>query len=218
MKAGSLEVMQELIATEDGRAGLLDGSGGAPRLQVSTSEGQAEVPLKPEQAQILADLLSPQGGEIEIERRFLLRDPPPIEGCPSQRLRQGYLLVSKEASLRIREKGNGYKMTLKTGRGLARKELEMDLEGPQAEALWPLAGDRRIDKTRYLVDDGDRPIEVDIYHGRHEGLRVAEREFDSREAAAAWSPPAWMGLEITEDGRYTNAALALGHLPEDAGR
>jgi len=36
----------------------------------------------------------------------------------------------------------------------------------------------------------------------------AEVEFDSVEEANAFTPPAWFGKEVTEDGSFTNAALS----------
>lgn len=144
----------------------------------------------------------------EIERRFLVNALPPLP--PGQRLRQGYLLVSQQACLRIREKEGLTRMTLKRGQGLARSELEFDLQVHQAKLLWPLCGSRTLEKSRFLVADGDGHLEVDIYHGRLEGLMVVEREFRSEPEAHAWSPPTWVGKEITLDSRYTNAALAAG--------
>jgi CYTH domain-containing protein len=38
---------------------------------------------------------------------------------------------------------------------------------------------------------------------------VVEVEFDSEPAAAAFTPPAWFGPEITGDSRYSNRVLAL---------
>jgi adenylate cyclase len=42
---------------------------------------------------------------------------------------------------------------------------------------------------------------------------VAEVEFESAEAAAGFSPPAWLGREVTDDPVYKNKRLATQGLP-----
>jgi adenylate cyclase len=44
---------------------------------------------------------------------------------------------------------------------------------------------------------------------------LVEVEFDSDEAMAGFDPPAWFGIEVTDDRRYTNAGLALDGLAPD---
>jgi len=41
-------------------------------------------------------------------------------------------------------------------------------------------------------------------------------EFDSAAAAAAFSPPAWLGRDVTDDSRYKNKRLAVDGLPSTA--
>ena len=48
-----------------------------------------------------------------------------------------------------------------------------------------------------------------MYSGAHDGLLTAEIEFPSVEASEAFEPPAWLGRDVTGDGRYANQALAL---------
>ena len=82
------------------------------------------------------------------------------------------------------------------------------------ERLWPLTEGRRIEKTRYEIpaDDG-LTIELDVYDGALAGLVVAEIEFDSEQAADAFSGPDWLGREVTEDSRYKNQRLACEGAP-----
>ena len=82
-----------------------------------------------------------------------------------------------------------------------------------------------VEKTRYRIPlsssspklgEGDRSegvveeyvAELDIFHGRHEGLRLVEVEFPSVEAADAFVPPAWFGQDVSEDPRYRNSYLS----------
>lgn len=48
--------------------------------------------------------------------------------------------------------------------------------------------------------------EVDVFHGAHEGLIVAEIELGSPDEAFA--RPSWLGEEVTGDRRYYNSVLS----------
>lgn len=150
----------------------------------------------------------------EIERKFLLEEPP--EGLDSNRsveIEQGYLAISPEAEVRVRRAGEACTLTVKRGSGEEREEIEVDLSEEQFEALW--AGCReRLAKRRYLVPLAEETTaEVDVYAGSLEGLAVAEVEFPSREAARSFRAPDWFGREVTGERRYANQALATGGIP-----
>jgi CYTH domain-containing protein len=153
---------------------------------------------------------------MEVERKFLLAERPDgLEAHPSQRLEQGYLAVDPAgAEVRVRRKDDKTLMTVKSGIGLVRGEVEFAVEPELFERLWPLTGDRRVVKTRYLVPlDGGLTAEVDDYEGALEGLLTAEVEFEDEAAAHAFSAPGWMGEDVTGDKRYANRTLASDGLP-----
>ncbi len=60
---------------------------------------------------------------------------------------------------------------------------------------------------------GAHVVELDVFAGDLDGLVMAEVEFTSTEEMTAFVPPVWFGREVTDDGRYTNASLALHGLP-----
>ncbi|HYB29658.1 MAG TPA: hypothetical protein VEF89_23815 [Solirubrobacteraceae bacterium] len=60
---------------------------------------------------------------------------------------------------------------------------------------------------------GGLRIELDVYHAQLAGLFIAEIEFDSSAAAAAFAGPAWLGAEVTDDSRYKNKRSAIEGLP-----
>lgn len=98
--------------------------------------------------------------------------------------------------------------------GAVREEVEVVLDEAQFRALWPLAQPRRLTKTRYRVAlEGGLEAEVDAYEEGLEGLLVAEVEFGSEEASRGFSPPPWLGREITGDPRYANRRLAVDGRP-----
>lgn len=153
---------------------------------------------------------------LEIERKFLLdRRPGWLDEHPSVAIRQGYLaIVEGESEVRVREKEDQPVLTVKRGAGEVRREEEIDLDPDQFRALWPLTEGRRVAKHRHTVPHDDLTIEVDVFEGPLAGILLAEVEFDSEEASAAFDPPGWLGTEVTGDGRYANESLATRGAPE----
>jgi CYTH domain-containing protein len=146
----------------------------------------------------------------EIERKFLVRQlPGGLTNYPSNEISQGYL-VSRASGLqvRLRKSGSHYCLTFKRGRGRVREEREIELSAAQFDKLWPATEGKRLVKTRYEIPLGQRVVEIDVYHERHEGLVVAEVEFDTEESAKNFRPPDWLGDDVTGDPRYSNQLLA----------
>ncbi len=68
-----------------------------------------------------------------------------------------------------------------------------------------------ITKRRYLIPlDQMHTIELDIFHGEHEGTTLAEVEFASVEEANSFVPPEWFGDDVTYDRRYHNSEMSKG--------
>ncbi|MFN2475677.1 MAG: CYTH domain-containing protein [Chthoniobacterales bacterium] len=146
----------------------------------------------------------------EIERKFLvLTLPANLAQLAHAEIEQGYLAIAADGvQVRLRKAGETHSLTSKRGRGNAREEREIELSPEQFSVLWPATAGRRLTKTRYDVPLGDRVVEIDVYSGRHEGLIVAEVEFDDEESAAAFQPPEWLGDDVTHESRYSNQLLA----------
>lgn len=157
-------------------------------------------------------------GNTEIERKFLVADVPALETLgKGQRMRQGYLAEDGDVSVRVRITETAAVLTVKAGKGVARTEVETNLGVEQAEALWPHTQGRRIDKVRYRIPLDDLIAEVDVYEAALSGLLTVEVEFSSIERSNAFHPPAWFGLDVTNDERWTNAALSRNGRPPSAG-
>lgn len=152
---------------------------------------------------------------VEIERKFLVADDwvPPSDAVPVP-MRQGYLTApGATVEVRLRGAGDRSLMTVKRDRQATganvRDEVEFPVAGDVFDQLWPMAGDAHLTKLRYPVPIGDGLVAtVDVYTGRHAGLRVVEVEFDSEPAAVAFVAPPWFGAEVTGDPRYANRLLA----------
>ena len=154
---------------------------------------------------------------IEVERKFLLAEPPDgLAEHPAKRLEQGYLAIDPAgAEVRVRRKDDDTLMTVKSGiPGLVRAEEEFAIDADRFARLWSLTAGRQVVKTRYFVplDDG-LTAEVDVYDGDLDGLLTAEIEFPDEQTALAYEAPAWLGRDVTGDKRYANQALAVDGAP-----
>jgi CYTH domain-containing protein len=63
-----------------------------------------------------------------------------------------------------------------------------------------------IEKERHYVPNGKHTFEVDVFHGVHEGLIIAEIELSSEDEP--FNRPDWLGEEVTGDIRYYNSYLS----------
>jgi adenylate cyclase len=156
---------------------------------------------------------------VEIERKFLTpRVPGKLERCRSCEIEQGYLATGEESEVRLRKIGELMLLTVKRGSGRERMEEEIEITRSQYRALWPLSEGRRIAKRRFYMSIGEHVAEVDVYAGELAGLVTAEVEFPSHGDSADFAPPEWFGIEVTEDPRFANQALAgTKGLPEVEG-
>lgn len=153
----------------------------------------------------------------EIERKFVVeRLPDDIARGASEHIRQGYLSI-EPAEVRLRSRDDAtYELAVKSLGGLRRAEVNLPLTAEQFEELWPLV-QRSVEKDRALHEVEGRTAEVDVYRGKLAGLVVVEIEFPSETDAQAFTPPAWFGLEVTEDPRFRNVSLAVADEPPRLG-
>jgi CYTH domain-containing protein/CHAD domain-containing protein len=151
----------------------------------------------------------------EIERKFLLGELPSwLAERAGEPIWQGYLTNGEGPEIRLRRAGESTLLTVKTGSGEVREELEVELDPYLFRTLWPLTAGRRVTKTRRREPLGEgREAEVDAYAENLAGLVVAEVEFSSVEESRKFEPPPWLGKEITNDARYANRELAMNEGP-----
>ena len=155
---------------------------------------------------------SPPG--VEIERKFVL-ERPPGQLDEGDAIEQGYLAVADDGvEVRIRRRAGQTTLAVKSGPDIVRTEEEIEIEPRRFDSLWPLTAGRRVTKTRHLVPvEPDLTAELDVYAGDHEGLVTAEIEFPSVEDSERFSPPEWLGREVTGDRRFAAQSLALNGRP-----
>lgn len=156
----------------------------------------------------------------EIERKFLVDHLPDLSQAQKKVIRQGYLTVPADSvEVRLRQQNDSFVLSLKTGDGLVRTELETTLSGEQFETLWPATADRRLEKIRWTGPLGEGlQFELDVYSGTLESLVIVEVEFASEQLAAEFEQPSWFGADVTSDKRYKNKSLAVNGLDMAAGQ
>ncbi len=144
---------------------------------------------------------------VEIERKFLLKntDWQDVAGA-GQVIKQGYLSLVKERTVRVRVKDAKGFLTIK-GKTVNTTRVEFEYEIPlaEAEALLNLCEGAIIDKTRYNIVAKNLVWEVDVFEGDNKGLVIAEVELESE--AQEINLPDWIGEEVSADSRYYNANL-----------
>ncbi|MCR5323582.1 MAG: CYTH domain-containing protein [Lachnospiraceae bacterium] len=152
---------------------------------------------------------------MEIEKKYLIRHlPEGLEECKKLEIEQGYL--NRKPTLRIRKCNDEYIFTyksvskdLKKTDILVNEEIEFPLDERSYKNLKKKVDDHIIKKTRYVIPlEGGLKAELDVFHGRLEGLFFVEVEFPDVDAADAFIKPEWFGEDVSADKRYRNGHLA----------
>ena len=151
---------------------------------------------------------------MEIERKFLLASiPENLDDYESDDIKQAY--VSRNPTVRVRQIGKEYVLTVKSMGQMIQEEFELPLSGLQFNNLWSKIEPGIIDKKRYYIPLSDSlTAEFDVYFGALAGLFTVEVEFSTENDAMMFSPPVWFGKEVTFDGRFSNSSLSLYGLPK----
>ncbi len=145
---------------------------------------------------------------IEIERKYLVKDDGwRAAANAGTRYRQGYLVGSKTASVRVRIEGEQAFLNIKGATlGITRQEYEYPV--PMQDAQNMLAGlcaQPLIEKTRYHLNHEGHEWEIDVFDGDNKGLVVAEIELENEQTD--FPLPDWLGEEVSDDPRYYNVSL-----------
>jgi CYTH domain-containing protein len=160
---------------------------------------------------------------VEIERRYLLKEMPPLPpNAERWSVEQGYFAkhhatdgdAESHPIGRIRRacREDGTVVcthTIKSGSGLIRQEVEREIDAAQFEKLWPLTSPCQIRKVRHRISTNGLTWEVDQFSGVD--LVMAEVELQTPQARVQLPP--WLAptvdREVTDDPAFTNYAIAL---------
>ncbi|MEY8391346.1 CYTH domain-containing protein [Lachnospiraceae bacterium 45-W7] len=145
---------------------------------------------------------------MEIERKFLIKSlPERLQDYSFHQIEQGYLC--SDPVVRIRRQDEDYFLTYKSRGLMVREEYNLPLTKDAYEHLLPKVDGILISKKRYLIPlESGLTIELDIFAGELAPLILAEVEFDTEEAAHAFTPPDWFGKDVTYSTDYHNSVLS----------
>jgi len=145
----------------------------------------------------------------EIERKFLVNDRigEVIAASEGKAIRQGYIMDGPDGkTVRVRTKGAKGFLTIKgKSTGITRSEFEYEIPFDEAMALLEQFCPVVLSKERYLAEVGGKTWEIDVFHGRLEGLIVAEIELESEDEP--FELPEWAAQEVSHDAAYYNSNL-----------
>lgn len=145
---------------------------------------------------------------MEIERKFLLHTAlwDALEKPSPKKIIQAYLVNTPEKTVRVRIKGSKGYLTIKgPTKGISRSEFEYEIPLSDAEALIEQFAEKVIDKDRYELLFEGKLWEVDVFHGKLEGLLLAEIEL--KDEGETFLIPEWISTEVSHDLEYFNARL-----------
>ncbi|PKR79918.1 adenylate cyclase [Brumimicrobium salinarum] len=149
---------------------------------------------------------------VEIERKFLVDEAIWADEKPKTGVRicQGYLLKSKEKTVRIRTKtcaqySKGFITIKGATEGFSRLEYEYEIPFSEAEELLAEFCPKKIIKTRYELKLNEFVWEVDEFESPQSGLILAEIELLNE--AQSFGRPKWLKKEVTGEAQYYNANM-----------
>ena len=148
---------------------------------------------------------------MEIERKYLVMSNSYKQMAVARyHICQGYISREKTGTVRIRITDDKAYLTIKgkpAAGHFARYEWEKEIDVQEAKELMHLCQGTIIDKTRWIIPAKEEGLkwEVDEFHGKHEGLTLAEIELTSEEQEV--EKPDFVGEDVTSDPRYYNANM-----------
>lgn len=144
----------------------------------------------------------------EIERKFII-DPKKWDkkGTPVA-ITQAYLAIDNDKIVRIRIAGEKAYITIKGKQtGITRDEFEYPIPVADARQMLGLCMYNSVEKTRYITEIDHKTWEIDVFHGKNEGLYIAEIELHSENELV--NLPDWIVAEVSTDERYFNFNLSI---------
>lgn len=159
---------------------------------------------------------------FEIERKFLIAMPDEafLKSCSASAITQTYLVCDGNTTERVRERAYPdhceYTHTIKYKlNNMRRIEDERQIDEDTYTALLERADPARrpIRKVRYCFEHDGRLWELDVFPFWKNSAYL-EIELTGEDEAFTLPPGLRLLREVTDDPRYTNAALSL-HIPDE---
>ncbi len=140
---------------------------------------------------------------LELERTYLAKfKPEGLDKCRKIEILDIYIpKSSRHPTLRVRKNGTRYEITKKepTHEGDSSQQLENTIPLSEEEfAELSLLEGKRIRKTRYLYEYGERTAEIDVFHDGLEGLVLVDVEFPDVKSKDSFAMPAFCLCDVKQ--------------------
>ena len=150
---------------------------------------------------------------LEIERKYLIISNEYRNNSTFTEITQAYLSTSDKMAIRIRINGLQASLAIKSKVSeRINREYEYNIPIDEARSLMNLDSLPMINKVRYQVEYEGHIWEVDEFHGKNDGLVIAEIELEDE--YEEFKEPPWLGKEVTADTKYLNSNLAVNPFKE----
>jgi CYTH domain-containing protein len=144
---------------------------------------------------------------LEIERKFLVNPKKWQPNDEGTQLKQAYLSLAPNPTVRVRIAGDKAFLTIKgRSENISRPEFEYEIPVSEASEMLELAISKPVEKIRYEVMHEGCLWEVDVFSGKNDGLILAEIELESEDQN--FTVPDWILKEVSDDSRYYNSFLS----------
>jgi CYTH domain-containing protein len=147
--------------------------------------------------------------QVEREQRWAVAELP-SEARPASEILDRYISGTR---LRLRRMEAGADVVFKLGQKVRKvaddpeivKSTNIYLSADEYRSFAALPAAELL-KTRWNLDWRGRVVAIDEFHGRHQGLLLAETELGVDEDR--WPEPPFALSEVTNDDRFSGGALA----------
>ncbi|EKE27292.1 MAG: hypothetical protein ACD_3C00226G0011 [uncultured bacterium (gcode 4)] len=141
---------------------------------------------------------------MEIERKFLIKDLPDLKNINPIRYERHFLFIWNWIEFRIQSKWDIYELERKEKiSDLSRDWIKIRISKDEFEVLkW--ISNKILIRDWYNLSEN---VSIKIYRWDHEWLKRAEVEFKSEEEAKNFIKPDWMWEEITDSPLWKDSKL-----------
>ncbi|HSR74106.1 MAG TPA: hypothetical protein VLL31_04620, partial [Sulfurovum sp.] len=160
----------------------------------------------------------------EIEKKYLLKDSiiSLIEArdLHGHKITQFYTAIKPNKEVRYSQMDKRYFKTITLGRGVSRKEEEVEISEEKFKKKFKEHIKKPIKKTRYLFVSEGKEYAIDVFKKQLEGLYLLEIEFPEREAFEEFELPSLLKAhlikEVSDDESFKNKNMVLHGKPQTA--
>ena len=150
-----------------------------------------------------ADQFSKLKQSLEIERKFLLRVlPRACANISPIQYERFFLFIGSKSELRVQRKNGAFELErkFKVDKNLSRLTSKLAISSAEFRAFRVMNKGNVLRYKKFVISKSPM-IAIKQYSSHLSGLIIGEVEFQTIKEAKAFTPPAWLGIELT-NSRY----------------